>query len=93
MKTDLILRYLKTRRWKIIENTNNKKGYNLITLKNKTVLRHRILGFAFLKLDINNINLHIDHIDGNKLNNHILNLRVVTHQQNQWNRTTAKGYS
>ena len=36
--------------------------------------------------------LSIDHIDGNKSNNFLSNLRVVTHQQNQWNHTKAKGY-
>jgi len=34
----------------------------------------------------------IDHIDGDSLNNNIENLRVVTHQQNQFN-TKCKGYS
>jgi hypothetical protein len=36
-------------------------------------------------------NNFIDHIDRNKLNNHITNLRVVTQQQNSQN-TDAKGY-
>ena len=35
----------------------------------------------------------IDHIDGDILNNNIENLRLVTNQENQWNRTRAKGYS
>ena len=35
----------------------------------------------------------IDHIDGDTTNNDIENLRVVTNMKNQWNRTTAKGYS
>jgi len=35
----------------------------------------------------------IDHIDGNRLNNNIDNLRIVSNQQNQWNHTKAKGYS
>jgi len=33
----------------------------------------------------------IDHIDNNRINNNIENLRVVTMSQNQWNRK-AKGY-
>jgi hypothetical protein len=34
----------------------------------------------------------IDHINGNRVDNRIENLRAVNHQQNQWNRTKAKGY-
>ena len=34
----------------------------------------------------------IDHIDGNRSNNKIDNLRDVTNQHNQWNRVNAKGY-
>jgi len=34
----------------------------------------------------------IDHINGEKDDNRICNLRTVTHQENQWNRTKAKGY-
>tara|TARA_R110002153_G_scaffold267790_1_gene432137 strand:+ start:343 stop:819 length:477 start_codon:yes stop_codon:yes gene_type:complete len=35
----------------------------------------------------------IDHIDGNRLNNNIENLRLVTQQENNWNQTRAKGYT
>jgi hypothetical protein len=34
----------------------------------------------------------IDHINGVRYDNRLCNLRSVTRQQNQWNRTTAKGY-
>ena len=30
MKSGLMFRYYNDKRWKIIENTNNKKGYNVI---------------------------------------------------------------
>ena len=35
----------------------------------------------------------IDHINGNRSDNRIENLRPVTHQQNQFNKTGVKGYS
>jgi hypothetical protein len=34
----------------------------------------------------------IDHMDGDTTNNRIDNLRMVNHQENQFNRPTAKGY-
>lgn len=35
----------------------------------------------------------VDHADRDRSNNSRSNLRIVTHQQNQWNRTGARGYS
>jgi len=35
----------------------------------------------------------LDHINGVKTDNRICNLRSVTHQQNNWNRVNAKGYT
>lgn len=36
--------------------------------------------------------LHIDHIDGDPLNNRRSNLRAVTNQENHFNRKAVKGY-
>ena len=66
--------------------------YNRISCNGKKIRSHRIIGHAFLNLDINDPKKHIDHINGNTNDNSINNLRVVNHQQNQWNRTKAKGY-
>lgn len=41
---------------------------------------------SFLDFDINNTKLQIDHIDRCPTNNNINNLRIVTHQENQFNR-------
>lgn len=77
----------------IVENTNNhSEGYNKIFCNYKMIFRHRIIGFAFLGLDINNTTQCIDHRDGNKLNNSLSNLRIVTNHQNLFNQTKAKGY-
>ena len=77
---------------KLTENKlNHIAGYNHISCKNKNILRHRIIAYAFLNLDINNSKSFIDHVNRDKLNNHINNLRIVTNQQNLFN-TNAKGY-
>lgn len=78
---------------RIIPNVaNDKTGYSRIRCGNKITKRHRIIAYTYLGLDLENPKQQIDHIDGNKLNNSLDNLRVVTHQQNQWNQTKAKGY-
>jgi hypothetical protein len=54
---------------------------------------YRIQGHQFAWYWINKECVdEIDHINGIKTDNRICNLRSVTHQQNQWNRNTAKGY-
>jgi hypothetical protein len=98
-KSGKVYRWSKCRGWKFIPNTKNlNSGYNLIGVGQtdnnnlRLYLRHRLLAYAFLNLDIENIKLQIDHIDGDRLNNNINNLRIVNNQQNHFNRTTAKGY-
>lgn len=78
---------------RLIDNVaNNKNRYSRIWCGNKMIFRHRIIAYTYLGLDLENQKQQIDHQDGNKLNNSLDNLRVVTHQQNQWNQTKAKGY-
>ena len=77
--------------WKIIENTDNCKGYNIIGVNQGRIKRHRIVAFCFLGLNIDDPTEVIDHEDRNKLNNAVNNLRIVTNQQNQFNRN-ARGY-
>ena len=62
------------------------ENYRRITLKNKTYREHRLI---FL-MHHGYLPEFIDHIDGNKSNNLIENLREATHQQNQWNRPVSK---
>ena len=70
---------------------DNTTGYLRTRLNRKDFLKHRIVGYAFLGLDIDNPKQIIDHIDRNKQNNNMNNLRIVSHQENQFN-TNAKGY-
>ena len=79
--------------YKLIEKkSNNGDGYNRINCNEKSYRRHRIIGYAFLGLDINDGKKQIDHIDCNRLNNNINNLRVVNNQQNSFNKSKSRGY-
>ena len=78
--------------WNLINGSIDTKGYNQAMLNGKTYMIHRLIGFAFLELDLNDKKQQIDHIDRNKQNNHLKNLRIVSNQQNQWNKN-IKGYS
>lgn len=85
----------KERRWFRLKGTINKStGYRHVVINRKYIAVHRIMyKLHNPEWDITNSSSsnYIDHIDRNKLNNNIENLRVVTHQQNQWNRN-CKGY-
>lgn len=69
------------------------RGYINFQVKNEgkalSILGHQ---FAWFYLH-NEIAEEIDHINGDKTDNRIVNLRSVTHQQNMWNVKNAKGYS
>ena len=94
MRNGLIYRFFRNHHWKIVANENNtRKGYNRFGSSKRKMFRHRIMCYAFKQLDINNKELQVDHIDGDRLNNHIDNLRIVSNQENQWNRKQTKGYS
>jgi hypothetical protein len=93
-----ILRYFKTntkgyrKGWNIVVGCQNNQGYLRVQLNNKKYSLHRIIASAFLNFDIEDSSQLIDHIDRNKNNNWIDNLRLVSNQQNQFN-TSAKGYT
>ena len=66
---------------KILKQHINQDGYYMVKFRdNKNHSVHRIVAEAFIrKIDAG---FEVDHIDGNRTNNHYKNLRVVTHQQN-----------
>ena len=78
--------------WKVSTNSKIKvgkkagcitsKGYLTIKVNKKPYLAHKII----FSIHYGYIPKEIDHIDLNKLNNKIENLREATREQNQWNR-------
>lgn len=58
-------------------------GYRRIQINGRKLMAHRIAWALYYG---EWPNLHIDHIDGDKDNNRITNLRLVSDSQNQYNR-------
>jgi hypothetical protein len=58
----------------------DKRGYHHIQIKRKTYKLHRVVFYMFHGRDPGK--QVIDHINGDKSDNRILNLRAVTHRQN-----------
>ena len=71
-------------------------GYRQLTLYYQKVRKyyyvHRIVGYAYHGLDIDDPEDEIDHINRIRHDNRVENLRPSTRQQNQWN-NNAKGYT
>ena len=66
-------------------------GYDRVGYEGKYYMYHRLIWTrAYGAIPKG---LVIDHINGNKKDNRLVNLRAVTPQKNQHNRHTAKGYS
>ena len=67
---------------------NKRQGYMYINLMQTQYLAHRLVYAWHYGNDLNN--KQIDHIDGNKSNNKIENLRLATEMENAQNRDKQK---
>ena len=96
----MIFQDFKTPKWRKIKLGAEGKGYLRIRVwsngKEYDCLMHRVVYYAHNQ----DWNIHdstrdnsIDHIDNNRQNNQIDNLRVVTNRQNCQNRKNVKGYT
>jgi len=75
----------------------NQDGYKLYTIKIncKTHNLSRVIYKLYNKdwdITDSSSDNHIDHINVNSLDNRIENLRVLTNQQNTWNKKDTRGY-
>ena len=78
--------------WNIIEKQLDPDGYTRIETDGRKYKVHRLVAACFLGLDIHNLEQQIDHINHIRSDNRVENLRIVTAQENQWNRKEPKGY-
>ena len=73
----IILRKLKTEKWKEIENKiNHVKGYNVILICKKQYMRSKIMAYAYLNQDLYDNSHFICHKDNNKMNSSADNLYI-----------------
>jgi hypothetical protein len=70
--------------------SSNGHGYYTAKINKKTYLVHRL---AWLYVFGETPKYQIDHINGIKDDNRIVNLRQATHAENQQNKHSTKGYS
>ncbi len=73
---------------KIINHSYNKKGYATVSLSSKTFLVARLVATEFIPNPDNKA--QVDHIDNDKTNNNVLNLRWCTNDENQRNKGIQK---
>lgn len=77
---------------KHIKGYKQPNNYLQICFNYKVYYLHRVIAYAFLDLDINDVKTEIDHINRIRNDNRVDNLRKVNHQQNNWNKENIKGY-
>ncbi len=77
---------------RIIKETLLKKlGYVRCVLNQKDYYKHRLLANQYLDFDLNDKTREIDHIDNNRSNNSLSNLRIVSRSENMFNKGKNKG--
>jgi hypothetical protein len=77
-------------REKILKQSKNSAGYFSITLykdkKRDTKFTHILVAMAFLNHTPNRYKIVVDHVDNDRTNNNLLNIRLVTQAENTKNK-------
>lgn len=81
-------RVVDTKKGKPLKTSINTKGYCVVGLKRKQFRLSRVVLSAFVPRESDF--LQVDHIDGNRLNNNVSNLRWATSKENINNPITKK---
>jgi len=78
-------RLFKRKGWNVVDcKANRNDGYCSVRLKDSKIMYHTIM-WILVNGTITDVNAELDHIDGNRINNRIENLRLVTSRENQQN--------
>jgi hypothetical protein len=76
---------------KILKQSLDSNGYHIVSLynngKGNAKRVHRLIANAFIPND--DKKAYVDHIDGNKTNNALTNLRWATHSENEMNKALS----
>ena len=80
----------KKKNGKIVKENINSAGYVRIKLNQVDYLKHRIVASHFLPNDAPLIKTEVDHINHDRTDYHLENLRWVSPKENQRNRTSYK---
>lgn len=85
-------RKMRSGKWKGVKNhPNQNKGYNVILVDKKQIMRSRIIAYAFMNMDIFNKEFIIFHKDDNRLNCDVNNISIQTRKTINYYRN-CKGY-
>lgn len=89
-----ILRLFKNGKHITLKQHENKRGYMTVRLnlnkKGKTFRVHQLVAMTYLNHKLSGMSRVVDHIDEDKKNNHVSNLRVVSNRENTLRSSNSK---